>query len=108
MQDGETSQPESYTEMPPAPADGISESQQNHSSREEPSVYAKRRFRAVVIIAVIVLAGIAYIAYQLLRKEKPYEEPGSTYLGPSHKQKTPTAPLRFTISPAPPRRDYQG
>jgi len=107
MQDGETTQSESDTEILQTPADGIPEPH-NDAPHEEPSVYAKRRFRAVVIIAVIALAGIALITYQLLLKEKPPEEPGSTYLGPSNEQKTPTAPLRFTISPTTKWKDYRG
>ncbi len=63
-----------------------------------------------VVIAMVVLTAVTIGAYQYSkRRTGTVVLPGGvTYLGPSNEQKTPTAPLRFTISPSTPWKDFGG
>lgn len=60
------------------------------------------------MVIIGVGAVVAYVSFQRIRKQETAQESGATYLGPSNEQQTPTAPLRFTISPTTPWREYQG
>jgi hypothetical protein len=107
MQD-DNNAPQEMSESFPQPSGEQQNQPTNQASGIAPPHEKKSKTRAVTTLVIIAVVGSAFVVFQINRKGAVQQEPTSTYLGPSNEQKTPTAPLRFTISPTTPWREYQG